>query len=467
MLKRHNQVFLGLLVGTDVVTVGASWLAAYWLRFDLLPLHLTKGIPSFELYLRLSFLVIPISLLSMRIVGLYTSYRVRSYLEEAYDVVLASSLSVIMIAVTSFFYREYSLSRVVMAYFWILSSVGLTSTRLSLRSILRSLRSRGLNLRHALIIGAGPLGRSLARKMVDLPHLGLSVVGFVDNGVEVGAEVIDGIKLLGKREELDRILDEHPVDQVYLALPREDHRYAEEALMSLSARMIDVMIVPDYLEFAILRSNVEDFDGTPIIDLAVKPLWGPKAILKRGFDIIFSLAGLVVLTPLFLAVAFLVKITSPGPVFYRQERIGYDGRRFQIIKFRSMAVDPEGRDDVRWTVQDDPRRTPVGRLIRRLSIDELPQLWNILKGDMSFVGPRPEQSFFVDKFSDEFPRYMWRHRVKAGLTGWAQVNGLRGDTSIEERTEYDLFYVRNWSFWLDIKIMAMTIMRVLFDRQAY
>ena len=467
MLKRYNQLFLALLVVTDFLTIGCTWVAAYVIRFYLLPWHLDKGIPSFELYLWLSLLVIPVSLLSVKVVGLYASYRVRGYLEEFFDLLQAVSLSVFIIAVTSFFYRDYSLSRMVMAYFWVLSSMGLMVTRFSVRSLLRYYRKRGRNLRHVLIIGAGPLGRSLARKMIDLPHLGLNVVGFIGGDFEVGEEVVPGAKLLGQKGELERVMDLYSVDQAYIAVPREDHRYAEQALITLSSRMVDVKIVPDYLQFVTLRSSVEDFDGTPIIDLSVRPLWGPKAILKRGFDFVFSLVGILVLSPLILFIACLVKLTSSGPVFFRQERIGYDGKRFQIIKFRSMYMNNEEDGDTGWTVPHDPRRTPVGRVLRRLSFDEIPQLWNILRGDMSFVGPRPERSFYVKKFSDEVPRYMYRHRVKAGLTGWAQVNGLRGDTSIEKRTEYDLFYVRNWSFWLDIKIITMTVMRVLFDRQAY
>ncbi len=467
MLKRYNQLFLSLLVATDFLTIWGTWITAYWVRFYLLPWHLTKGIPSFELYLWLSLLVVPISMLSLKTLGLYASYRVRGYLEEFFDLLPAVTLSVIVVAVTSFFYRDYSLSRMVMVYFWVLASVGLMVTRFSVRLLLRYYRKRGHNLRHVLIVGTGPLGRSLARKMIDFPHLGLNVVGFVGSEGEVGEEVFPGVKILGHKGELGKALDNYSIDQAYIALPRGEHQYAEKTLITLSSRMIDVKIVPDYLQFVTLRSSVEDFDGTPIIDLSVKPLWGPKALLKRGFDIVFSMIGILVLSPLALVIACLVKLTSPGPVFFRQERVGYDGKQFQIIKFRSMNVDDKDKGDVKWTIPDDPRRTTVGRVLRRLSLDEIPQLWNIFRGDMSFVGPRPERSFYVKKFCDEVPRYMWRHRVKAGLTGWAQVNGLRGDTSIEERTEYDLFYVKNWSFWLDIKILTMTVMRVFFDRQAY
>jgi Undecaprenyl-phosphate glucose phosphotransferase len=455
------------MVTMDVVTVGAVWIASYWLRFYLVPWHLTKGIPDLDLYLWLSLLVIPVAIFSMRVVGLYSSYRVRGLVEEFFDVLQAVVLTVIVVAVTSFFYREYSLSRMVIAVFGALSIAGLTATRVVLRSLLRYLRSKGLNQRHVLIIGAGPLGRSLAEKMIHLSHLGLSVAGFLDDGHETGEEILPGVPLLGNRKDLERVFRECPVDQVYIALPRRDHRFAEEALELLSSRMVDIKIVPDYLQFVALRSSVDDFDGTPVINLSEKPLWGPKALLKRGFDFVFSLLGLVLLSPLLALIALLVKATSPGPVFYRQERVGYDGQRFQMVKFRSMRVDGDDAGDTRWTVPDDPRRTPLGRILRRLSLDELPQLWNILKGEMSFVGPRPERSFYVKKFSDRDPRYMWRHRVKAGLTGWAQVNGLRGDTSIEERTEYDLFYVRNWSFRLDLKIITLTLMRVLFDRHAY
>jgi len=253
---------------------------------------------------------------------------------------------------------------------------------------------------------------------------------------------------------------------VYLALPRQDWTSEEEALKLLADSTAAVRLVPDLRHAFRLNPSVEDFDGMPVVLVTDSPEQGWNAVLKRSFDLVCSAFGLVVTAPLMLTLAVLVKLDSPGPVFYTQERVGLNGRRFRMIKFRSMRADAESQG-AGWTTKDDPRRTRLGEVMRRLSLDELPQLWNVLVGDMSLVGPRPERPVYVDQFRASIPRYMLRHHVRAGLTGWAQVNGLRGDTPLERRIEYDLYYVKNWSLALDVRIILMTFARVFRDASAY
>jgi Undecaprenyl-phosphate glucose phosphotransferase len=289
-------------------------------------------------------------------------------------------------------------------------------------------------------------------------------VGFVDD--RAGGEHIGyrGLPLLGTLAELADIAQRERVDHLYVALPLEEHTKLLDLVEVTSRECIDVKIVPDLLQFITLRARLEDLDGLPIINVNDVPLQGFNAWLKRGIDVALSAAALVVLGIPLGIIALVVKVTSRGPVFYAQERMGLDGRAFTVYKFRSMYEDAESESGPVWAREDDPRATPIGRWLRKLDLDELPQFWNVLRGDMSIVGPRPERPFFVEQFKHRIPQYMLRHKVKAGITGWAQVNGWRGNTSLEKRIEYDLYYIENWSVTLDLKIMWLTVFRGLFQR---
>jgi Undecaprenyl-phosphate glucose phosphotransferase len=294
----------------------------------------------------------------------------------------------------------------------------------------------------------------------------LVVVGFLDD-IETDIESLSGIPILGRTEDLPRVLQQRTVDQVYIALPRHADTDLEHILWLLSDQVVDIRIVPDFSQFVALNASAEEFEGMPIISLTERPLHGWKRVSKRVFDVFLSIAGLVVLMPVMAVIALLVKLTSPGPVLYHQERIGYDGRKFRMFKFRSMYDDAERETGAVWAKRNDPRITPLGKFLRKFSLDELPQIWNVLRGDMSFVGPRPEREVFVDAFRKTIPRYMMRHKIKSGITGWAQINGLRGESPIEKRTQLDLFYIRNWSFWFDVKIILITIAKIFYDDHAY
>jgi Undecaprenyl-phosphate glucose phosphotransferase len=304
----------------------------------------------------------------------------------------------------------------------------------------------------------------VADRMLQHRELGYQVVGFVDDravGDHIGYR---GLPLLGTLSEVVEIAHRERVDHLYVTLPLEEHAKLLDLMEITSREFIDVKVVPDILQFIALRARLEDLDGLPVININEVPLQGFNTWLKRGLDVALSAIATVVLVIPFVIIAAIVKMTSPGPVFYRQERMGLDGKAFTVYKFRSMSEDAEDITGPVWARDDDPRTTPVGRWLRRMDLDELPQFWNVLKGDMSIVGPRPERPFFVEQFKHRIPQYMLRHKVKAGITGWAQVNGWRGNTSLEKRIEYDLYYIENWSVTLDLKIMWLTLVRGLFQR---
>jgi Undecaprenyl-phosphate glucose phosphotransferase len=317
-----------------------------------------------------------------------------------------------------------------------------------------------------LIVGAGELGRMVADKVIEHRELGFKLIGFLDDraaGDHIGYR---GLPLLGMLADSDEIIRRERIDHLYVALPLEEHVKMLGLVEATSREGVDVHVVPDLLQFIALRARLENLDGVPIISLNDVPLRGFNSLLKRVIDIGISGVALLGLGLPFLLIATLIKRTSRGPVFYRQERMGLDGRAFEVHKFRSMYLGAEDETGPVWARDNDPRCTPVGRWLRKFDLDELPQLWNVLRGDMSIVGPRPERPYFVEQFKHRIPQYMLRHKVKAGITGWAQVNGWRGNTSLEKRIEYDLYYIENWSVGLDLKIMWLTLLRGL-QKHAY
>jgi Undecaprenyl-phosphate glucose phosphotransferase len=306
----------------------------------------------------------------------------------------------------------------------------------------------------------------VADRILHHRELGFQVVGFIDDragGDHIGYR---GLPLLGTLADAAEIAQREHVEQLYVALPLEEHAKLLDLLELTSRECIDVKVVPDLLQFIALRARLEELDGLPVININDVPLQGVHAWVKRSIDVVLSATALIVLSVPLAVIALLVKLSSPGPVLYRQERMGLDGKAFIVYKFRSMREDAESQTGPTWARDDDPRATPVGRWLRRFDLDELPQLWNVLRGDMSLVGPRPERPFFVHQFKHRLPQYMLRHKVKAGITGWAQVNGWRGNTSLEKRLEYDLYYIENWSVTLDLKIIWLTLIRGVFQRSA-
>jgi Undecaprenyl-phosphate glucose phosphotransferase len=455
--RRHHEIFRTVLLATDLILVAASWLAAYVVRFHAgIPAPL--GVPPIEPYLVALAFILPSWGWVFRGRGLYAPRRIDSLFAEFGAVVAAGTTVVVMLVAATFFVRSYFFSRGVILLFWVISIGSVSLFRLGAREVLRVLHRRGHNLSTALVVGAGPLAEHVIDRVHEHPEVGLRVVGVLAR--ESRLPRVHGVPVLGRYEQVKPVLHLCGASQVIVALPREDADQLEPLLDQLEDELVDLRLVPDVLHVATLHSSVEDFDGLPVINLRESPLVGWAAIQKRAFDVVGSALALAVTAPLIALIALAIRLTSGAPVLYVQERMGLDGRVFRMLKFRTMVHDAERDTGPVWARREDPRQTRVGILLRRTSLDELPQLWNVLRGDMSLVGPRPERPVFIEQFRREVPGYMLRHKVKAGLTGWAQVHRWRGDTSLHERIEHDLYYIRNWSLGLDIRILLMTLWRV-------
>jgi Undecaprenyl-phosphate glucose phosphotransferase len=469
VLKERHQVFVGLFVAADLLVLAATWALAYALRFVAPLIPVTKGTPPPSDYLLLLPVIWAIWGIVFRATGLYDPMRGRPESSERRQILRASSLAMLIFTAVSFlgFEKAYSLSRLMLLYFYVLATSAIILERAAVREVLREARRRGHNLRHVLIVGDGDLARGVAERMARHPELGLKVAGFLtDDPTRVGSSLAT-IPILGVWDEVSEIVSAGGIDQVVMALPFERLPHLDDLIGRLDSDVVDVKVVPDVGRFVSLRSGIEDLDGLPVISLRATPLAGWGRVAKRVMDVGFALLALVFVVPLMVVIAVLVKLTSAGPVFFSQERMGLDGRVFRVWKFRTMRSDAEAESGPVWAVRDDPRRTGLGSWLRRHSLDELPQLLNVLRGEMSLVGPRPERPVFIDEFRRRIPRYMLRHMVAAGMTGWAQVHGWRGNTPIEKRIQYDLYYVENWSLRLDLKILLLTFVRGFVDRNAY
>lgn len=466
MLKRYHHIVGGIFRTVDTCVIGAAWLASYWLRFSLPVIEVTKGFPKFSVYAALTPLVMLLWAWVFSSMRVYQSRRMLRRTHEAHLLLRAHFAALLLFVALTYLFSEYRYSRGVMIYFGVLGAFFLVVFRLSLRNLLRSVRRSGYNLRHVIVVGEGSAIETLVHRLDKFPELGLRVVGAVTHEASA-ADYVAKKPVIGHFGELGEVVRREGVDQVVISLPRHQYSELDRVLAALKDETIDIQLVPDVHEYVTLGCEIEDFDGLPIVNLNDSPLDGWGAYAKRATDILVSAAALVLLSPFLLLVALAVKLTSPGPVFYGQERMGMDGRTFRIYKFRSMRIDAEAATGAVWAKAGDDRRTPIGALLRSTSVDEFPQLWNILVGDMSLVGPRPERPVFVQQFRKDIPGYMLRHKVKAGLTGWAQVNGWRGQTSLERRIECDLYYIRNWSYAMDWKIMLLTIWKGFINKNAY
>ena len=465
MLSRHSQLFVTALFLLDGVLIAAAWLASYELRFVALGIPAPLGVPPLSLYLWFGAVMVPLALLVLRSLRIYRSSRTARLGEELFAL-LKGTIAVVAMAGLASFFTHGELSRGLVAIFGVLMALLLLSSRVVIRIILRAMRRAGRNLRHVLIVGTGEPAQAFARKVLGHPDYGLAVAGLVAPKPPGAGALLMGLPVVGSIGELRSLVETRGIDLVYLALARSEWREEEAALDQLSDSTAAVRLVPDLARAFTLNAAVEDFDGMPVVRVTETPDQGWNGVLKRGFDIVCSALGLVLLSPLMLVVAIWVKLDSPGPVFYGQERVGFNGRRFRMWKFRTMRMDAESSGPG-WTRPGDPRRTGAGETLRKLSFDELPQLWNVLIGEMSLVGPRPERPMYVEQFRTAIPRYMLRHHVKAGITGWAQVNGLRGDTPLDQRIEYDLYYIRHWSLGFDVAILLRTLGRVFRDASAH
>jgi Undecaprenyl-phosphate glucose phosphotransferase len=480
VVNRHNRLLVTFHVLSDSLLGMTAFIIAYLLRFQTGLIPVPKGTPPLSQYVVnvLPFIAVLVPL-GFQLQGLYRLRRGRSRVDDFFAVFVGSILAVVFGIVATLYVQVYftsgpartrgafQVSQWVWVIFLVLN-VGLTfASREFVRELLERRWRAGIGLKRILIAGSGELGRLVADKILEHRELGYQIVGFVDDRASGDHLGYRGLPLLGTIDEAAEISAREAVDHLYVALPPEQHVQMLQLIENTSRGCVDVKVVPDLLQVIALRARLEDLDGIPVININDVSLQGFNTIVKRAIDMAISSVALLLLAIPFWVIAALVKITSRGHVFYQQERMGLDGKPFMIYKFRSMYTGAESQTGPVFASEQDPRRTPVGKLLRRSNIDELPQLWNVLKGDMSIVGPRPERPLFVAQFKDKIPTYMLRHKVKAGITGWAQVNGWRGNTSIEKRIEYDLYYIENWSVRLDLKIMWLTLLRGFFHKHAY
>jgi exopolysaccharide biosynthesis polyprenyl glycosylphosphotransferase len=454
----------------DLALIGLAFLLAYHLDASLTNSGFIP--PSGQTYLVMLVVLEVMVLVSFNVAGLYTLKRGVGRVDEFAKICSALSVGVVLgLAANSFLLSSrFVYSRQLLLSGWAFAIMFVAVGRVIYSGMIGSLRRRGVNAERAVIVGTGMPARTVLETVRRSPHLGYHVVGFIADelGTTPTDQTVLGLPILGTTDCLPAILRKERVDEVLIALAGA----SQARLVSLVDRCADdpvsITVYPD--TFQLITNNelsIGDLGGLPMVQVRMIALRGWNRILKRGLDIVVALTILIALAPLFVLLAMLVKLTSPGPAFLVQERVGRDGRPFWCLKFRTMRQDAEKESGPVWTKPNDPRRTKLGTFMRRFSLDEFPQFINVLLGEMSVVGPRPERPYFVDQFTQSIPRYARRHREKAGLTGWAQVNGLRGDTSIEERTRYDLYYVENWSLFFDLKIIAKTIILIFRDRNAY
>lgn len=461
MLKQYSQLMLLALVAADALAISAAWLLSYWLRFELLPAP--KGVPALaERFLPILPVVVAAHLVLFHRFRLYRPRRSEGLFSETRDVVKAFVAAVLAIVLIDYAMPESSkISRQFVATYAIVGCTCFALFRFSVRLVLRELRRRGRNQRSAAIVGAGRSGQRLLHALRRSRWTGLNVAYFVDDRQE--PEVVHGVPVRGPLARLHEIVERDPVDAIFIALTADEAGRLEDVLEQLQWSMADVRLVPDLNPTFAMKPSVSELDGVPILALRQTPLYGWNAIVKRGFDLVVGTACLVVAALPMLVIALLIKLHDGGPVFYRQRRMGLDGQVFDLVKFRTMREQAE-KDGPVWSRKEDPRRTPIGAFLRRTSLDELPNLFNVLAGHMSLVGPRPERPEFIAEFKRAIPNYMLRHKMKAGMTGYAQVRGLRGDTSLRKRIQHDVHYIRNWSLGLDIRILLQTLGGVWFSR---
>ncbi|MCG3171962.1 MAG: UDP-glucose:undecaprenyl-phosphate glucose-1-phosphate transferase [Myxococcota bacterium] len=466
MLKKHAQVFQTLLVISDVVVWVFAFALAHLVRFWSPGfIEFSSRPPRKDTILVLA-LAVGGFFLSYLLIGLYRSHRISGPASEVLELLKGAGLGLLILVGLGYFVLDVRYSRLTLVIFSAFVFMLNLVSRSTLRSILHLMRARGWNQRSVVVVGVGELAREIAEAIDRHPEFGLRLLGFVSTR-PVRRGRFSGRPILGDAGSLARILEETQADQVLFALPNGEEHRLRELLDSMSGVVADVRMAPDLTRFMTLNSSVEELGDLPLINLQVSPMSGWNAVLKRGFDLVFGGLALLVASPVMAVCAVLVRMGGPGPIFYRQERVGLDGRPFQILKFRTMPVDAEANGPVFQSQGAANRATRTGAFMRKYSLDELPQLFNVLRGEMSLVGPRPERPVFIRQFQQRIPQYHLRHKVKAGITGWAQIHGWRGDTSIERRVECDLYYIENWSLGLDFRILARTIFGGFLSRNAY
>ncbi len=459
MIRKQREQLARLFAGSDLLAIAIGFLATFWLRFYSGLLRVPKGIPRFSSYLIIVPFLLAIHLVYFSYQGFYRFKLRRNRLDDLFSVILNSAASTFTVLLVFSYLKSYGFIRFEISHVFLLvyAPVAVLSLSICRALMFKAFRRLALarnGVSRVLIAGCGNLAEITAANLAKYGHFGLEVSGFLAPGAGTG--------ILGGYDELEKVVKKHGITDLFVALPLSEYDTIMKLIENANNLLLDIRLVPDILQLASLKAGLEHIEGLPIINLGDIPLEGWPALSKRLFDLLIALIGLVFFLPAFALTALLLKLDSAGPVFYRQMRLGLDGRIFRMIKFRTMVCNAEKETGPIWSPQNDPRVTRVGKFLRKLSIDELPQLINVLIGDMSLVGPRPERPELVQKFKQSIPRYMLRHRVKAGMTGWAQVHGLRGNTPLDKRIEFDIYYIQNWTFRLDLEIIFRTILKFRF-----
>ena len=469
MIKDNQRYFNRLHVVIDAVVICIAYVLAWIYKFLILKDQ--RGLTLAQYCVALIG-IIPLYLMLYLACNLYTSKRVQGRRLEGGNIVKANTIGILIVMAAFFPLRDVIepikyYSRWMLAYFYVINIVLEIIARNLIRWCLRKIRRKGFNLRHLIFVGYSGAAEAFIDRILANPQWGYKISGILDDNKEPGY-TYKGIAVLGSTDELEKILENNRLDEIALTLALREYYKLKRIVAICEKSGVHTKFVPDYNDIIPTRPYTEDLLGLPVVNIRHVPLTNSfNMICKRAMDIVGAIVAIIIFSPVMLVTAVLVKTTSKGPLIYKQERVGLHNQTFQMYKFRSMEVQSEKSEKKAWTVRNDPRVTAVGKVIRRTSIDELPQLFNILKGDMSLVGPRPERPFFVEKFREEIPRYMIKHQVRPGLTGWAQVNGFRGDTSIKKRIEYDLYYIENWTMGLDFKILFLTFFKGFVNKNAY
>jgi exopolysaccharide biosynthesis polyprenyl glycosylphosphotransferase len=467
--RRQDLLIPFLTVISDIVAIEASFLFAYWFRFfSILTQYIpiSYGLPPLVAYIESSLVVIPVWCWLFNSRHLYLPRRITSFSDEFFAIVRIVVLGMLVVMAGAFFYRSFSYSRIV---FWILgisAVVFISIGRFLLMKFEQLWYRHGNDLKRVIIVGTSSVAGKIFRSLTTHQSLGYEVLGYcsVQDKTE---STMEHIPYLGSITTVPDLIKMHKVDVILIAFNETEHTLLHDLVRDCQGLNVEMMMVPDILELMTSQVQIKHIEGIPFLGIKSPTLSTWNFIVKRAFDLLFASLILLLTSPIMLLIAILIKLNSNGPIFYLQERVGLDGEEFKVIKFRSMRFDAEQSTGPVWSQKNDPRTTQLGRFLRRFSLDELPQLMNVIKGDMSIVGPRPERPHFVEKFKNQVPRYLERHRAKTGMTGWAQVNGLRGNASIAERTKYDIYYIEHWSLVFDMKIILKTIHTVLFGEDAY
>ena len=467
MIKDNQKHFNRLHVVIDAFVIALSYILAWLIKFEGPFAAGSVKALSFQQYMILLIGIVPGFLILYYAFNLYTPKRVQGRRLELANITKANTIGVFLVIGALYVLKQLDYSRAVLFIFYAINIVAETAVRNIIRYVLRDMRKKGYNQKHVILVGYSRAAEEYIDRVLQNPQWGYTIHGILDDNVEAGT-TYKGIKVIGRIANLMVILPENRLDEIAITLGLNEYYRLEEIVALCEKSGVHTKFIPDYNNIIPTKPYTEDILGLPVINIRHVPLSNTfNAMVKRLMDIVGSIFGIIVASPIMLLACLLIKLTSPGPLIYKQERVGLHNKTFRMYKFRSMEVQPESEEKKAWTTKNDPRVTGIGKLMRRTSIDELPQLFNILKGDMSLVGPRPERPFFVEKFREEIPRYMVKHQVRPGLTGWAQVNGYRGDTSIRKRIEYDLYYIENWTIGFDIKIMFLTIFKGFVNKNAY